>query len=157
MRFTGGAPTLVLATATPFDVVSCTSPSEGVFADSFSFTYVVSPGDSSSDLSYTGTGALVLVTNATAASNSTVTTISETMEIVDEGGNAVNVTLPVVGSRLSVTGGDEWEELEEEEEGGGALVVDTSNVVLYVTAVNGDGVYYAGESIFIQVSGADLP
>ncbi|CAN0310202.1 unnamed protein product, partial [Ectocarpus sp. 13 AM-2016] len=36
-------------------------------------------------------------------------------------------------------------------EGGGALIVDTSNVVLYVTATNGDGVYYTGESIFVQV------
>lgn len=113
------------------DVIACSSPLAGYYADSFSFLYVVSPGDASSDLSYTPTGALAM-------DNSTSTAI------VDETGAIVNVTLPVVGSALSVTGGDLWEEE-------GALVVDTSNLVMYVTSLNGDGVYYAGASIFIQV------
>ncbi|CAM9804617.1 unnamed protein product, partial [Scytosiphon promiscuus] len=108
VRFTGEAPTLVLATATPYDVVSCSSPLEGSFVDSFSFTYVVSPGDSSSDLSYTDTRAFSLVSNTTAASDSSSDSITATTsgatEIVDEGGNAVNVTLPAVGSRLSSGG-----------------------------------------------------
>ena len=143
MRFTGEEPTLELATASPSDVVACTSPEAGSFADSLSFSYVVSPGDYSTDLSYIDTGALSLVAgNETSGSLPT--------EIVDESGAAVGVTLPVVGSEFSVTGGEEWEALEAEEAGGGALVVDTLNVVLYVTALNGDGVYYAGESIFIQ-------
>lgn len=129
MRFTGEVPTLALATASPVDLVACTSPLAGFYADSFSFLYVVSPGDSTSDLSYTSTSALDLA-------NST--------EIEDESGDVVSVTLPEVGSALSVTGGDEWE-------AEGALVVDTSNVVLYVTSLNNDGVYYAGASIFIQV------
>lgn len=147
MRFTGEPPTLELATATPFDVVSCSSPSAGSFADSLTFSYTVSPGDYSSDLSYTDSGALSLL--ATAANDSESTTSTT---VVDESGNDVNVTLPAVGSELSVTGGEEWQRLEAEEgQGGGALVVDTSNVVLYVTATNGDGVYYTGESIFVQV------
>ena len=109
-------------------MITCTSPAAGYYADSLSFTYTVSPGDYSADLSYTSTTALYL-------SNST--------EIVDEAGDVANVTLPATGSSLSVTPGG----------GGGeaALVVDTSNVVLYVTALNEDGVYYAGQSIFIQV------
>lgn len=134
----------------PFDVVSCSSPSAGSFADSLTFSYTVSPGDYSSDLSYTDTGALSLL--VTVSANDSESTTSTT-EIVDESGNDVNVTLPAVGSELSVTGGEEWQRLEAEEgEGGGALVVDTSNVVLYVTATNGDGVYYTGESIFVQVN-----
>lgn len=148
VRFTGGVPTLELATATPFDVISCTSPEADTFADALSFTYVVSPGDYSSDLSYSDAEALSIAGDANASSTTTTTS---TAEIVDESGNAVSVVLPPVGSDLSVTGGEEWEELEAAEEGGGALVVDTANVVLYVTALNGDGVYYAGESIFIQV------
>lgn len=95
---------------------------------------MVSPGDASLDLSYTSTGALAM-------DNSTST------DIADESGAVVNVTLPVVGSALSVTGGDVWEEE-------GALVVDTSNIVMYVTSLNDDGVYYAGASVFIQVCGA---
>lgn len=142
VRFTGGEPTLELATATPFDVIPCTSPEADTFADALSFTYVVSPGDYSSDLSYSDADALFIAGDANDSS---------TTEIVDESGNAVSVELPPVGSDLSVTGGEEWEELEAAEEGGGALVVDTANVVLYVTALNGDGVYYAGESIFVQV------
>ncbi len=143
VRFTGEEPTLELATASPADMVACTSPAAGSFADSLSFLYVVSPGDFSSDLSYTDTGALFLPA-ANESSGSLAT------EIVDESGAAVDVALPVVGSEFSVTGGEEWEALEAEEVGGGALVVDTLNAVLYVTALNGDGVYYAGESIFIQ-------
>lgn len=143
VRFTGEEPTLELATASPADIVACTSPAAGSFADSLSFLYVVSPGDFSSDLSYTDTGALSLPA-ANESSGSLAT------DIVDESGATVNVTLPAVGSEFSVTGGEEWEALEAEEAGGGALVVDTSNVVLYVTALNGDGVYYAGESIFVQ-------
>ncbi|CAN0497111.1 unnamed protein product, partial [Laminaria digitata] len=131
---TGEEPTLALATGTPIDVVACTSPLAGYYADSFSFTYIVSPGDSSSDLSYTSATALYLA-------NSTV--------IVDESGDVANVTLPAVGSSLSVTATGEEEEEGEEEEG--VLVVDTSNVVMYVAALNEDDVYYAGESIFIQV------
>ena len=77
-------------------------------------------------MSYTSTTALHL-------SNST--------EIVDEAGDVANVTLPAVESSLSVT----------EKERAAALVVDTSNVVLYVAALNEDEVYYAGQSIFIQV------
>ena len=126
MRFTGEEPTLALATGTPIDIVSCTSPVAGYYADSLSFTYIVSPGDSSADLSYTSTTALHL-------SNST--------EIVDEAGDVANVTLPAVESSLSVT----------EKERAAALVVDTSNVVLYVAPLNEDEVYYAGQSIFIQV------
>lgn len=135
VRFTGEDPTLALAAhPTLTRVVACISPLAGYYADSFSFSYVVSPGDASSDLSYTFTGALFLA-------NST--------EIVDESGEVANVTLPEVGSSLSVTGGDVWE-------AEGALVVDTSNVVMYVTALNENGVYYAGESIFIQVMGQKL-
>lgn len=125
VRFTGEEPTLSLATGSPVDVVTITSPLAGYYSDAFSFTYTVSPGDVSSDLSYTSTTALNLA-------NSTI--------IVDESGDVANVTLPVVGTALSVTGG-----------GGGTLVVDTSNVVMYVEALNEDDVYYAGESIFIQV------
>lgn len=146
MRFTGEEPTLALATATPVDVVRCASPPAGSFADSFSFLYVVSPGDYSSDLSYTDTGALSLVSGA----DSSASSAASATEIVDESGDPVSITLPPVGSELSVTGGEEWEALEAAEAGAGALVVDTSNVVLYVTALNGDGIYYAGESIFIQ-------
>lgn len=144
MRFTGGDPTLELATATPFDVIPCTYPEADSFTDALSFTYVVSPGDYSSDLSYSDTEALSIAVDANDSTTSTA-------EIVDESGNDVSVVLPLVGSDLSVTGGEEWEELEAAEEGGGALVVDTANVVLYVTALNGDGIYYTGESIFIQV------
>lgn len=146
VRFSGEEPTLALATSTPIDVVECTSPTAGSFADSLSFLYVVSPGDYSSDLSYTDTGALSFVSDT----NSSATSVASTTEIVDESGNPANVTLPPVGSELSVTGGEEWEALEALEAGSGALVVDTSNVVLYVTALNGDGIYYTGESIFIQ-------
>ena len=146
MRFTGEEPTLALATATPVDVVSCTSPSAGSFADSLSFLYVVSPGDYSSDLSYTDTEALSLVSGA----GSSASSVALTTEIVDEFGDPASVTLPAVGSVFSVTGGEEWQALEAALAGSGALVVDTSNEVLYVTALNGDGVYYAGESIFIQ-------
>lgn len=147
MRFTGGDPTLKLATAYPFDVIPCTFPGADSFADDLSFTYVVSPGDYSSDLSYSDTGALSIDIDANDSSTST-------MEIVDESGNAVSLVLPLVGSELSVTGGEEWQELEAAEEGGGALVVDTVNAVQYVTALNGDGIYYTGESIFIQVRAA---
>lgn len=56
----------------------------------------------------------------------------------------MNVTLPEVGSSYSVTNGEEWET-------NGALIVDTSNIVLYVTSSNEDGTFYAGESIFIEV------
>lgn len=147
MRFTGEEPTLALATATPFDVVPCISPSAGSFADSLSFLYVVSPGDYSSDLSYTDTEALSLVSSA----DSLASSVASTTEIVDESGNPASVTLPSVGSEFSVTGGEEWQALEAAQAGSGALVVDTSNEVLYVTALNGDGIYYAGESIFIQV------
>lgn len=146
MRFTGEEPTLALATASPVDVVPCTSPPAGSFADSLSFLYVVSPGDYSLDLSYTDTEALSLVSGTSSSS----TSAASTTEIVDESGNPVDVTLPSVGSEFSVTGGEEWQVLEAAEAGSGALVVDTSNVVLYVTALNGDGVYYAGESIFIE-------
>lgn len=146
MRFTGEEPTLALVTATPVDVVSCTSPSAGSFADSLSFLYVVSPGDYSSDLSYTDTEALSLVSGA----GSSASSVALTTEIVDEFGDPASVTLPAVGSVFSVTGGEEWQALEAALAGSGALVVDTSNEVLYVTALNGDGVYYAGESILIQ-------
>lgn len=129
MRFTGEEPTLELSTTTPLDVVSCTSPLSGYYADAFSFIYIVSPGDYTLDLSYSSTTAFAL---------------SDSTEVVDASGVPANVTLPEVGSSLSVTGGEDWEEE-------GALVVDTSNVVLYVTSLNGDGTYYAGESVFLQV------
>ncbi|CAN0310149.1 unnamed protein product, partial [Ectocarpus sp. 13 AM-2016] len=98
VRYTGEPPTLELATATPFDVVSCSSPSAGSFADSLTFSYTVSPGDYSSDLSYTDASALSLL--VTASANDSASTTSTT-EIVDEFGNDVNVTLPAVGSELS--------------------------------------------------------
>lgn len=101
----------------------------GYYAHSFTFLYVVSPGDATLDLSY---------------SDITGLTVLNSTEVVDESGANVNMTLPEVGSPLSVTGGDEWERE-------GALIVDTSNVVLYVVAVNEDGVYYAGASILLQV------
>lgn len=89
----------------------------------------MSPGDSSSDLSYFNTTSLV---------------VPYSTQIVDEPGMDVNISLPEVGSSLSVTGGEVWERE-------GPLVVDTSNIITYVTAVNEDGVYYAGDSIFLQV------
>lgn len=127
-------------------MVPCTSPAAGSFADSLSFLYVVSPGDYSSDLSYTDTEALSLASGA----NSLASSAASTTEVVDESGDPANVTLPPVASEFSVTGGEERQALEAVEPGSGALVVDTSNLVLYVTALNGDGIYYAGESIFIQ-------
>lgn len=107
----------------------CTSPSSGYFSDSFTFLYRVSPGDATLDLSYSFSSALV-VPNAT--------------EVVDESGAVANTTLPAVGSALSVTGGKVWQRE-------GALAVDTSNVVLYVTSMTEDGVYYAGDSILLKV------
>lgn len=89
---------------------------------------MVSPGDAAEDLSYASPAALALPPSA---------------EIVDASGAAANTTLPVIGSPLSVTGG-------EVRRAGGALVVDTSNVVLYVTSSNPDGTYYAGDSIFVE-------
>lgn len=129
MRFTGTEPTLELDTGYPFDVVICSSPLSGYYADSFTFLYVVSPGDVTLDLSY---------------SSITGLTVPDSTEVVDKSGANVNITLPEIGSSLSVTGGEEWERE-------GALIVDTSNVVLYVAVVNEDGVYYAGASIFLQV------
>lgn len=129
VHFTGEEPALALATSTPVDVVTCSSPLPGYYADSFSFLYVVSPGDASSDLSYTSTSALNL---------------SSSTDIEDESGVTANITLPEVGSSISVTGGDVWE-------AEGALVVDTSSIALYVTALNENGIYYPGASIFIQV------
>lgn len=125
VRFTGEAPTLTLTTTlSDVDIVPCISPLAGYFADSFSFLYIVSPGDATGDLSYASPTALSL---------------GNTTDIVDENGGVANITLPEVGFSLSETGDK------------GMLVVDTSNVVVRVTSLSDDGVYYAGASIFIQV------
>lgn len=118
-----------LATADPLDVVSCVSPLPGIFSEIFSFRYVVSPGDSTPDLSYAGTRALM---------------VSPSTEVSDVAGAQANITLPEVGSSLSLTGG-------EARQRKGALVVDTSNLVLHVTSPNANGTYYAGASVWIEV------
>lgn len=121
----GEAPILTLATtSSDVDIVPCISPLAGSFAGSFSFLYVVSPGDATKDLSYASPTALSL---------------GNTTEVVDENGRVANITLPEGGFSLSGTGVE------------GALVVDTSNIVVRVTSLSDDGVYYAGASIFIQV------
>ncbi|CAM9188184.1 unnamed protein product, partial [Discosporangium mesarthrocarpum] len=131
VRYTGGELILELNTGSTTGIptgVSCSSPA-AVFLDSLEFSYVVAPGDASEDLSYFGQGALSLA--------------NDTTVVTDVAGQDTNTTLPNPGSTLSMN--------PPSLGGGKALMVDTSNVVLYVTATNDDGVYYAGASIFIEV------
>ncbi|CAM9252515.1 unnamed protein product, partial [Choristocarpus tenellus] len=119
-----GEPYLELITgSTSKTKTPCTSIA-GVYTDFLNFLYTVAPGDTSQDLSYSGVNAVLLV-------NTTV--------VEDKSGVDANTTLPAPGSELSMT--DE----------SNAVVVDTSNTVLHVTASNDDGVYYVGESIFLEV------
>ena len=115
-----GTPQLTLETGTTDATADYTS---GTGTNTLTFSYTVSSGDTSSDLGYVSTNSLSLN--------------SGTMR--DISGNDVNLTLPIPGDTLSLSGSK-------------ALVVDgVSPTVINVTSSADNGSYNVGDTLDIIV------
>jgi hypothetical protein len=116
-----GTPQLTLETGTSDAVVNYASGSGN---NTLTFSYVVSSGESSSDLSYQSTSALALNSGT----------------IKDNAGNSATLTLPIIGSSTSLSGQKR-------------IIIDTTAPTISdVTSTKDNGYYNAGDVIPITVT-----